>query len=666
MKRPAWLTTPRCFRRLGASLLIGGQAVSAIAKGRIGFNDLMQELMEAGPGSFLIVLITALAAGTVFNIQVAAELSKQGASATVGGLLALGLSREIAPLLTATLLTGKVATAYAAQIGTMKVTEQIDAITMLRTDPVEYLVVPRVLAMVIMAPVQCLLFFWVGIWSGQVSSTLLYNIPPAVFWNSVRTWMEPNDLPSMLLKALVFGLQIAVLACGWGLTTRGGPKEVGTSTTGAVVMILITVALMDARNHTLHLIGQLVPALELAGLAVLHGGEHDPPLWTLGHIGWFQERWVARNVHRNQGRGADPTASRLPSVEPQADRWWDDAQVPQDQRATLSLPSLEQIRSYLMETLETTLELLEKAPDTDPALYFFRLALCHEDMRGESLIELAQSLGCPLDIALPGAMALRPPLLVPAARWMLGSPPEPGFSFDNERAAHAVDVPEFEIDAQPVSWAQYVEFVDDGGYDRPELWLPAGWEWLQSQSAGQGGRAPRYVEQIGVASGAVMQTRFGSPRRMLGGQPVMSPTGHAIMKLTMNEVNAVLGGELSGHIFYRHEHWGFDDGLHATLRILMLLLSAKASHAKMSLSGLLAQFPSSALSEERRVKLVKSHHEMVLKSVLSLAQSLTDSAGLPVRSVETLDGIRVNLAGGFWLVFDRLMGVGLPAGPWGF
>jgi ergothioneine biosynthesis protein EgtB len=284
---------------------------------------------------------------------------------------------------------------------------------------------------------------------------------------------------------------------------------------------LLSVALMDARNHTLHLIGQLVPALESAGLAMPLGGEHDPPLWTLGHIGWFQERWVARNVHRNQGRGADPTASRLPSVEPQADHWWDDAQVPQEKRGALSLPSLEQTRAYLMETLETTLELLEKAPDTDPALYFFRLALCHEDMRGESLIELAQSLGCPLDIALPGAMALRPPLLVPAARWMLGSAPESGFSFDNERPAHAVDVPEFEIDAQPVSWAQYVEFVDDGGYDRSELWLPAGWEWLQSQSAGQGGRAPRYVEQIGVASGAVMQTRFGSPRRMLGGQPVM-------------------------------------------------------------------------------------------------------------------------------------------------
>ena len=226
--------------------MIGGQALSAIAGGRVGFNDLMQELLEAGPASFLIVLITALAAGTVFNIQVVEELSKQGANAAVGGLLALGLSREIAPLLTATLLTGKVATAYAAQLGTMKVTEQIDAITMLRTDPVQYLVVPRVLAMLVMAPVQCLLFFWVGIWSGQISSTFLYNIPPSVFWTSVRTWMDPEDLPFMMIKAVVFGLQIAVLSCGWGLTTRGGPKEVGTSTTGAVVMILVTVALMDA------------------------------------------------------------------------------------------------------------------------------------------------------------------------------------------------------------------------------------------------------------------------------------------------------------------------------------------------------------------------------------------------------------------------------------
>ena len=239
MKSPRWLN------RLGSSLLIGGQAVSATTKGRINTIDLLDQLQEAGPGSFLIVIITALAARTVFNIQITAELNSMGAGSTVGGVLAIGLAREIAPLLTATLLTGKVATAYAAQLGTMKVTEQIDAITMLRTDPVEYLVVPRLIAMVVMAPVQCLLFFGVAIWSAQISSTNLYSIPPAVFWTAVRTWLEPDDLPFMLIKALVFGLQIGVIACGWGMTTQGGAKEVGTSTTGAVVMILVSVALMD-------------------------------------------------------------------------------------------------------------------------------------------------------------------------------------------------------------------------------------------------------------------------------------------------------------------------------------------------------------------------------------------------------------------------------------
>ncbi len=239
MKSPRWLN------RLGSSLLIGGQAITSAFKGNINKNDLIEQLMEAGPASFIIVLITGISAGTVFNIQVAAELSRQGVGSEVGGLLAIGLAREIAPLLTATLLTGKVATAYAAQLGTMKVTEQIDAITMLQTDPVDYLVVPRVLAMLIMAPIQCLLFFTVAVWSGQISSTAFYSIPANVFWYSVKEWLSVSDIPFMIVKAVVFGLQIAVIACGWGLTTRGGAKEVGTSTTGAVVMTLLSVSLMD-------------------------------------------------------------------------------------------------------------------------------------------------------------------------------------------------------------------------------------------------------------------------------------------------------------------------------------------------------------------------------------------------------------------------------------
>ena len=239
------MNTPRSIKRLGSSLMIGGQAVTATLRGRINRGELVDQLLEAGPGSVLIVLIISVAAGSVFNIQVAAELTRQGAGSTVGGILAIGLAREIAPLLTSCLLAGKVATAYAAQLGTMKVTEQIDAITMLRTDPVEYLVVPRVIAMLVMSPVQCLLFFGIGMWSGMLSSSILYRIPPPVFWSSMRTWMQPSDVPSMLLKATVFGLEIAIIACGWGLTTRGGPKEVGTSTTGAVVMILLIIAITD-------------------------------------------------------------------------------------------------------------------------------------------------------------------------------------------------------------------------------------------------------------------------------------------------------------------------------------------------------------------------------------------------------------------------------------
>ena len=242
------MSYPKFLKRLCKSLIIGGQALNYVFKGKISKSDLIDQLMESGPGSLIIVLITGIAAGTVFNIQVASQLTSMGVSSEIGGLLAVGMAREMAPLLTATLMTGKVATAYAAQLGTMKVTEQIDAITMLKTEPVQYLVVPRLLSMVIMSPIQCLMFLTVSLWSGQIWSTVFYSVPPSIFWNSVRSGsvsLTSGDLTSMIIKSIVFGLQIAIISCGWGLTTKGGPKEVGTSTTGAVVMTLVTVSLMD-------------------------------------------------------------------------------------------------------------------------------------------------------------------------------------------------------------------------------------------------------------------------------------------------------------------------------------------------------------------------------------------------------------------------------------
>lgn len=283
---------------------------------------------------------------------------------------------------------------------------------------------------------------------------------------------------------------------------------------------LLSVALMDARNHLLWLWDQLAQTLQAPDFVTPDLPSAVPPLWLLGHGGWLQEWWIARNLQRDLGSRADGAGVRLPSVETSADAWWRQPPVHGEaSRWYTSQPGLERTRHYLLMTLETSLELLDKAARSDDGLHVFRLALFHEDAIGESMINLAQTLGLPLQIALPGPMALRPPLVVPAARWQMGQAAGEGFRFEAECPAHPVDVPEFEIDTQPVAWSQFVEFVDDGGYDRQELWAPQGWDWLQRRP--DGGRAPRYVDQIGVASGAVMQTRFGQARRMLGGQPAM-------------------------------------------------------------------------------------------------------------------------------------------------
>jgi gamma-glutamyl hercynylcysteine S-oxide synthase len=297
---------------------------------------------------------------------------------------------------------------------------------------------------------------------------------------------------------------------------------------------LLSLALMDARNHTLHLFSQYQKALAGADYAVPKLATLNPPLWELGHVGWFQEWWIARNMQRSQGETCDPAHARLASIEPNADRWWDSSRVAHDSRWSLDLPNADSTRAYLLDTLESTLDMLHKAGDDDNALYFYRLCLFHEDMHAEAMVHMAQTLGMKLDAPLqqafsPPPMKLNEPLLIPACKWELGSPADSGFVFDNEKTQHTVQVPEFEIDAQPVTWAQFVEFVDDDGYDRAELWHPDGWQWLQRQNSAEvgagftaeGRRSPRYVEQIGVASGAVMQTRFGNARRMLGNQAAL-------------------------------------------------------------------------------------------------------------------------------------------------
>lgn len=292
----------------------------------------------------------------------------------------------------------------------------------------------------------------------------------------------------------------------------------------------LSLALIDARNHTLSLLTALEQALG-PGLPVPAWPELLPPCWLVGHIGWAAEFWIARHPQRSRGPAADPLAPRLPSVEPAADRWWDPTQSPRAARWALDLPPTEALRAYLLQTLEATLELLDKTSDDDDALYFYRWALLHEDQRGEQLLTLAQT----LNLALPGleppsrvVRSPREPLALPALRGPVGLPLPghgPGFVFDAEAPQHSLALPPFEIDAQAVSWAQFLEFVADGGYDEPACWHPSGWQWLQALASGEGEvrRGPRHVTQMGVArlggAGAVLQQRFGQTVRMAGGQP---------------------------------------------------------------------------------------------------------------------------------------------------
>ncbi len=286
----------------------------------------------------------------------------------------------------------------------------------------------------------------------------------------------------------------------------------------------LSLALMDARNHTLRWIGVYEAALAAGGWKVPLLAELNPPLWELGHIGWFQEAWIARNVQRNRGAACDPDAPRLASIEPQADRWYDSGNVPHDSRWTLDLPQLQATKQYLADSMEITLEMLGNASSDDDVLYFYRLALFHEDMHGEAFAIMAQTLGLPLGDAAAELLnarqttAARDPLLFPASRWTLGSA-DSGFVFDNERREHVVEVPEFEIDAQVVSWGQYCEFVEDGGYDEPQWWSTAGWAWVQRE----GRRTPRHVEQMRQA---VLLRRFGSSARVPLAQPVVHVSFH--------------------------------------------------------------------------------------------------------------------------------------------
>ena len=252
-------------------------------------------------------------------------------------------------------------------------------------------------------------------------------------------------------------------------------------------------ALVAARERSLALADAYAAALASTGMRVPYRPTLNPPLWELGHIGWFQEYWIGRNRERGRGVDCDPAHARGPSLLPGADSLYDSGTVEHRSRWELPLPDAAAIRGHLAAVLAQTLDLLDRLPPDagDAELYFFRLVSLHEEMHAEAACYMARALGISLPSQMPVGSARVPApaqINIPAQSFRLGYE-GPGFAFDNELGPHEVHLAAFQIDAQPVSWARFLAFAQAGGYEAPQWWDEAGLAWLQ-----QSGR-PRHEAQ---------------------------------------------------------------------------------------------------------------------------------------------------------------------------
>lgn len=233
------------FHQYGLTILLGGQVLVRLFCGKIYHRSILEHMITVGPLSLNAVLLTNFFAGMIFTIQTARSLQDYGAASVVGAAFGIAFCRELAPILTACVITGQVGSAFAAEIGSMRVTEQIDALQMLRTDPVDYLVLPRVIACCTMLPVMTVLGLVTGIGGGIFIADTLYQISPSTFLNSVQSVLSLTDLYNVLLKGVIFGALVALIGCSWGLSTTGGVKGVGRSATAAVVTAWVSIFVVN-------------------------------------------------------------------------------------------------------------------------------------------------------------------------------------------------------------------------------------------------------------------------------------------------------------------------------------------------------------------------------------------------------------------------------------
>jgi len=191
---------------------------------------------EIGVRSFPVVMITAAFTGMVFALQVYTGFKRFNAESMVGSAVGLSVTRELGPVLTGLMVSGRVGSAMAAELGTMRVTEQIDALYTLATNPIKYLIVPRFLASMVMVPVLVIFADVIGILGGYLVSVQVLEVNPTLYAQRTWNYLELNDVYSGLLKALFFGMIVAISSCYQGFSAQGGAEGVGRATTKAVVL----------------------------------------------------------------------------------------------------------------------------------------------------------------------------------------------------------------------------------------------------------------------------------------------------------------------------------------------------------------------------------------------------------------------------------------------
>lgn len=233
------------FNELGETMLLVGQTFQWMVRRPYRFGLLLTQCEFIGVGSLFIVLLTGLFTGLVFALQSSFAFAKFSAESLVGATVVISLCRELAPVLTGLMVTGRAGSAIATELGTMKVTEQIDALSTMAVSPIQYLVVPRVLAMTLMMPMLCMLFNMVGFMGAYAVSVWQLGINIGTFMGRIQQMVDFSDLAGGLFKSAVFGFVIALIACHKGINASGGSRGVGLAATRTVVTGSVVILVLD-------------------------------------------------------------------------------------------------------------------------------------------------------------------------------------------------------------------------------------------------------------------------------------------------------------------------------------------------------------------------------------------------------------------------------------